>query len=359
MRPDRTPSRPTHPGTVLGAILLILLVGCQAVPPAHRVPTELGAVRADELARAQELAAALTELAPRVAELLPASRPRPVDVWVQEEPRLFRFGKPAHQEADGFWALGPRRIHLREGADDLRRTLAHELTHAFLGREWEALPGTLEEGLCDLLSALAVPEGALRMRAGRLSAAAFCLGGLALRIEVGAPGPSSPQGLDLAYAATVVLEGLLDEPLSPWDVFRERAGLSTARMGPARKKALYGLAYLVVVRASERIGLEGLLELCRRARAEGLARVPEAWLLEAAELCPVDVRPWRRALEDELGPQELRELVAMYPEFLVSTVEQLVPHLGPAEALSVRLSSGGSGPALELVLLPSRAIALR
>ncbi len=359
MRLERTPSRPNRRGPVLGAILLALAAGCQAVPPSQRVPTELGAVRADELDRAQELAAALTELAPRVAELLPASRPRPVDVWVQKEPRLFRFGKAAHQEADGFWALGPRRIHLREGADDLRRTLAHELTHAFLGGDWEALPGTLEEGLCDLLSALAVPEGALRMRAGRLSAAAFCLGGLALRIEVGTPATHPTQGPELAIAATVVLEGLLDEPLAPWDVFRERAGLSTARMGPARKKALYGLAYLVIERAHRRVGLEGLLGLCRRARAESRAHVPEAWLLEAADLCPHDVRPWRRALEDELGPDELRELVAMYPDFLLSTVEQLGPLVGPGEALSVRLSSGSSGQVLELVVLPTRALALR
>ena len=334
-------------------LLLALLPGCLATPPVNRVATPLGTVRADEAARAEELATALAELAPRVAALLPGARTRTVDVWLQEEPRLYRFGKPAHNEADGFWAVGPGRIHLRAGADDVRRTLAHELTHAFLDGAWEALPGTLEEGLCDVLSALAVPEGALRMRAGRLSAAAFCLGGLALRIEISLP--RSAGALELAVGATVVLEGVLREPLVPERVFVERAGLSTTRMEPARKKALYGLAFLVVERAVQRVGLDGLHALCERARAEGLAELPEAWLLEAAALPAGDVESWRAALAAELGTAELRELVAMYPDFVLSTVRQLVPGWETHEMLPVRLSVGAGHEVLHLTVHPPNA----
>lgn len=336
----------------LAAPSLAALAGCQALPPAHRVVTEVGSVHSDGALAAREMADALEELAPRVAALLPGARPRRVDVWVQEEPHLFRFGRPAHQEADGFWAQGPGRIHLRAGADDPRRTLAHELVHAFLGPEWDALPGTLEEGLCDWISGLAVPTGARRMRAGRLSAAAFCLGGLALRIEVTTPPDPRYPGMELAYGATVVLEGILDSPLDPLEVFQVRAGLSTVRVPAARKKALYGLAYLVIGRAVERVGLDGLHALCLRARAEGRSSVPEEWLLEAADLPPGGAAAWGRVIEDELGRADLAELVEMYPDFLLSTVRQLLPDPEAFESLSVRLGSPGSEEALHLVLLP-------
>ena len=36
----------------------------------------------------------------------------------------------AYSDADGFFAEGARRIHLREGSDNLQRTLVHELVHA-------------------------------------------------------------------------------------------------------------------------------------------------------------------------------------------------------------------------------------
>ena len=49
-------------------------------------------------------------------------------------------------------------------------------------------------------------------------------------------------------------------------------------------ESFYGISWLIVSRLKQRIGLEGLHELCQRARAAGLELVPVAWLEEAAEL---------------------------------------------------------------------------
>src|SRR4030095_9983937 len=99
-------------------------------------------------------------------------------------PALWAFARSAYSDADGFWAEGVGRIHLRTGAERLERTLAHELVHQCAGEMFEELPGTLEEGLCDLVASLACPESAARLRAGRLSSAAFATRGLVVALEL-------------------------------------------------------------------------------------------------------------------------------------------------------------------------------
>jgi hypothetical protein len=308
------------------ALLAALGLGsCQVVPPTEGAASRAGFVRADTEERAVEVAGLLDRLAPEVLARVPGSEARELEVWVQESPALYRFALSSYDDADGFWAASPARIHLRERADNLERTLAHELVHASLGRSWSALPGTLEEGLCDALSAELCPGAAARMRAGRLSSAVFATGGLVLDLELALPAALHPLGVEVAFRARLRLESDPPSELEPLDVFRVAAGLSSSDVAPEQKKAYYGLSYLVVERILARRGVEGLHDLCTQALRDGHRRVPRQRLLAAAEL-GTDAESWRRALLEGFGPAELVELVRMHPDFLVDTLRRF---LGP------------------------------
>jgi hypothetical protein len=301
------------------AALTAWLAGCQVMPPAHGAAAQAGMVRAQTSEQAELVAAMLDRLAPEVRATLPDARQRALEVWVQETPALYRFGTSAYNDADGFWAAEPERIHLRAGADDLQRTLAHELVHATLGRSWKALPGTIEEGLCDAISAELCPGSRSRLRTGRLSSAAFALGGLVLELEIEIPAEAQASGIALRYCARLRLEGDPPVDVDPMDVFRVQAGLSSTAMASERKKAFYGLAFVATERILARVGVDGLHELCRRAAAEDRGDIPAEWLLDAAELGSTR-QDWKRAVSEALGPAELAELVRMHPQFLARTV---------------------------------------
>lgn len=298
------------------------------LPPDARYDSPAGTVRAAEEGQAALVGAQLEDLHPRVQALLPDTVQRDFEVWVQDEPRMYLFAGPSYEEADGFWAEGPSRIHLRASAASLERTLAHELVHASLGESWTMLPGTLEEGLCDWVSAQLVPEGACEMRAGRLSAASFATGGLEFDIELSTP---STAGIELSVGARVLLTGGVSEELTPEQVFEVRAGLSTTRLGSGAKKAFYGLSYLVVERIIERRGITGLHGMCLQAQQAGLERIPDAWLLRAAELEDASPLDWRHAIHEALGPDEVRLLVHAYPELLRGTLERFFEDLAESE----------------------------
>lgn len=311
--------------TLARAALAALLLGasaCQAVPPPARFAGPAGVVRAGTGEEAEEVARMLAGLEPHVAALLPGLRERRIEVWVQPSPHLYAFSSSAYEEADGFWSQSAGRIHLRQSAESLERTLAHELVHSLLDASWERLPGTIEEGLCDWVSAELCPADAPYMRAGRLSAAAFALGGLELELALLLPREEAALGIEVGYAARVLLHGELGASIDPLSVFRVRAGLSTTRMEAGAKKALYGLAYLVVDRIAERHGIAHLHELCLRAERERLPEVPMAWLLEAAELPADDPSGWARHLRERFGDEELAQLLRMYPTLLLDTLDK-------------------------------------
>lgn len=319
--------------------LLATLASCRVLPPAHQAETCLGRVRASSAPQAEKVAELVEALHPRVEAWLPGHRRLALDVWVQERPSLSLFGSASIGEADGFWAEGVARIHLREDADSLERTLAHELVHAALGPEWSTLPGTLEEGLCDLASARLVPEAAARMRAGRLSSAAFALGGLVLVLEIDLPRDVHPAGVGVQFSARLRLEGEVEGRFDPLASLREHAGLSSSRLTAPQKKACYGLALMCVERLEQRLGLDGLLALCTAARAAGEAEIPLETILARAELGP-DASSWQRAVALALGPAELAELVRAHPLFLVESLAQLI---GPS------LRAGDGAVALDTV----------
>jgi len=299
----------------VSGLLTLGFLSCMATPPQAVLAFEGGTVRAADTDEAHATLAMLAELQPRLLALVPGTRFEDIDVWLQDTPSLYRFPREATADAEGLWSETHRRIMLSRTADDVKRTLAHELVHAALGEAWRALPGTLEEGLADHVAASLTEEGAARLRAGRLSAAALAAGGLELCLTVKR---TADAGHDVrrAWSAKIRLTGDESEPM---DVFRLSAGLSTTKLATGPKRGYYGLAFLVVERVVARYGYEGLHGLCERAAAEGHDFVPAAWLLTAAELGQ-DREDWRSAAQSAMGPAELRELVTMYPDFLVDAL---------------------------------------
>lgn len=292
-----------------------LMGACMVQPPAARVQAAEGIVRGDDAAESARVSLLLDRLAPRVQALVPgADLPEDLEVWVQESPRLYALPGMGVADAEGLYSAHHSRILLSRAADDLERTLAHELAHAALGEEWALLPGTVEEGLCDLVSELLCPEGATRLRAGRLCSAALACGGLALELRL----QSGSDGRQWVARVTLAGEDQGEDPQRA--VFAVEAGLSSTALTTGTKRGFYGLAYLLVSRAAERVGLDGLHALCEEATTEGLDRVPAAQLLEAAGL--EDSREaWRSAAAAALGPEELRALVVMYPHFVVDALD--------------------------------------
>jgi hypothetical protein len=309
----------------LAPCLAVALVStaCQASPPPSRVEARLGVVRADDLDVAREVAEALDELLPAVAAELPDARQalrtrgedaRGLEVWVQSEPVLYVFPPTsAYRDADGFFSDRLDRIHLRADSDDVERTLAHELVHASLGRSWRSMPGTLEEGLCDVVAARLCPRSAARLRAGRLFAAAMAIGGLDIEIRAAPSESEEAAPAEPAFVQRIVPAEEGPRELDPLDVIRTRAGVSSAGLESDRKKALYGLAFLVAERIVERRGLDGFHELARRTDGR---RAMDAFLA-AAELTR-DPEDWRRALAASIGPAEVIELSRDHPGFILT-----------------------------------------
>ncbi len=287
--------------------LLALSPGCLAPAPNLSVESPSGIVRSDSEEEARAVSTLLERLAPRVTSLVPDSSLEEVEVWIQERPSLYRRPREASADAEGLWAESHGRILLGRYADSLERTLAHELVHASLGETWRALPGSLEEGLCDHVSARVSSKGGARLRAGRLASAALSCGGISLELSAR---PRREPG-DETWGVQIFLSSPEALAADPLDVFRIQAGLSSTSIGASQKRGYYGLSFLVVERIVARHGLDGLAALCRSARERDLSTVPRRWLLDAAQLGPTPDL-WRTAAISALQREELTELVRMY-----------------------------------------------
>ncbi len=297
-----------------------MVTGCLAPPPAVLLDSSKGTIRAASEEEARHVSELLGKLTPALQALLPGEHlPSDLEVWVQDEPHLYAVPLAAHADAEGLFAPGHERILLARGADNLERVLAHELVHASLGGDWDVLPGTLEEGLCDVIATRLVPAGAARLRAGRLSSAALACGGLQFELEVRDRSRSAEGGARLGWSARITLSSTEDTPDAPLDVFRVAAGLSSTRVDTSVKRGYYGLAFLLVERVVERHGLQGLHARCRLAAEAGHDRLPRAPLLEAAGLGE-ERADWRRAAASAIGEAELIELVEMYPDSIAGAL---------------------------------------
>tara|TARA_R110002072_G_scaffold36858_6_gene108232 strand:- start:1701 stop:2744 length:1044 start_codon:yes stop_codon:yes gene_type:complete len=289
-----------------------------ATPPAAYVRAADGNVRAASYAEADRVSRLLDRLAPEVVAMIPGGvLPDDLEVWIQETPRLYAMPGAGVADAEGLWSERHHRVMLGRNADDMERTLAHELTHAALDGSWHRLPGTIEEGLCDAVSASLVESGAARLRAGRLSSAALACGGLGLHLDL------SMSDTNKGWTARVRLTGEDTVQNPQQEVFRIQAGLSSTRLSSSTKRGFYGMAFLLAERTIDRIGMDGLYELCERAAALGHSQVPRPWLLEAADL-PDDANVWRTAAAAAMGERELVELVRMYPDFAANSITAFV-----------------------------------
>ncbi len=318
-----SPERKNRPiGLVsLAGVAGVLLLSCMAAPPATVRAFEGGRVRAASQLEAARVEDLVSRLRPELLRLLPDSSFPDIEVWVQERPGLYRFGTEGTADAEGLWSPSHRRIMLSRHADHLERTLAHELTHAALGESWRMLPGSLEEGLADHVSASLCEDGAARLRAGRLSSACLATGGLALDIDI-LPRPTryDPTApTRRRWSARIRLKGDT-HAADPLDVFRLAAGLSSTRLETGAKRGFYGLAYLVVSRIAENGGYAELHALCAEAAGRGDGEVAVEDVLAAAGLDADPVR-WSRAAARAMGRDELIELVRMYPDFLVQALD--------------------------------------
>lgn len=326
------------------AVFVLGLPACLVTPPSALVHAEEGIVRGSTELEARALGLQLDRLKPRVECCLPGTRSVDgLEVWIQDKPGLYAFPHQSNGEAEGLWAESHDRILLARDADDLERTLAHELVHAALDESWRTLPGTLEEGLADQISTQLVPEGATRLRAGRLASAALATGGLGLTLEV--------ENLEhqTTWMARITLSGSRPSAEPQRDVFRLAAGLSSTRVTPASKRGYYGLAFLLVNRIVERQGVEHLHNLCVSAAEQGLSQVPRPWLLAAADLAD-SAEAWRQAALERMGAAELRELMRMHPDFVHDAVLDHLRSRGHEDLdhLRIRLTLRESATTLDL-----------
>ena len=308
-------------GRASAALVCALLGACQATAPRASMVTAQATVRGDSLREASEVVQALDRLQPELEALVPGVALGELEIWIQDQPHVYTFPSDMDYDAEGLYAPALKRILIARGTRDMERVLAHELTHAALQSPWERLPGTLEEGLCDCVSAYLAPAGAARLRAGRLSGAALACGGIHLSLHV-TPRGQGPQNDSGEVWETQIL--LSTPPVLPGaheTVFAVSAGLSSSKLSTKSKRAFYGLSFLAMERIVKRSGFALAFELCQRAEDSGLETVPVSWVLEAAGLDATE-SSWRRAAIEAFGEEELMHLICMYPSGLAGALAE-------------------------------------
>jgi hypothetical protein len=283
------------------ALLLSLALGACATPRppelANSVDGRYGQVRAALSARAEALNVLVEEVAPRVALAIPDCSKAPLDI------RL--VAKLAHDSWGGatYTAGGLRWIELPqdETLERLKPTLVHELVHYWLGPDWSALPGVLEEGLCDYIAHQIVPEAAALGRAEYAVMLSSALDG-ALRFD----GPRvRGQGADAEFLDEIVSytvsAPIAKNALPP---FQRALEIEGQDLEPIRSQGVRGtldaLGYLLV----HRIGVDALHKLCLRAQMQRLSQVPPEWIFAAARLDGTTKTGWRPAIFALFGEQE-------------------------------------------------------
>ena len=314
----RLPSVP-RPRHLAAGLLAVLAASCATpAPPVEKVHP-LGVVRAEDAAAAERFGAMVTDLQPRVAEILPDTPERQTEVWVQHKLQ-HRFGKVAPHNVKGFTLISGDdrrgRIHMRANTDHPEWFLAHELVHSMLGPTWRTLPGVLEEGLCDVVAAQLNPDVGPRIRALRAIEASMWFGRMRLRLEHEAE--LETDGNDTLEVWFHYENGPANQDLL---AVLEPSTLEFKRRFEEMSDSLYGLGFVVVERIVERHGLEGLHAMCIEASEAGFDTIPTERLLEAAELETPTQRllaPW-----ELLGAEEFPVWVDLLPTFHADLLVQL------------------------------------
>lgn len=271
----------------LSALLLggLLLGACTAAPP-WVVTTESASIHGYDPQRIPRLASAYAMDREFLLARLPGARAVQLELWEvsgAEQRRLRSLEADGLTERHGGagrgWPLyGDERVRVLLAPDAGRSVLTHELVHALLGPEWSALPPALEEGLADRLAFERHPHTRgpwqhwntlLGGQGGALLELRIARGrGQGLGSQLGWLPPERAEAPALSLANLIELGGR-----EPW------RGLA-----PAQVRQAYAAGYALLVRIDERHGLEGLLERCRAAQAEGRRHLSADEVLELADL---------------------------------------------------------------------------
>lgn len=175
-------------------------------------------------------------------------------------------------------------VAVERGSEHRRLVLAHELAHVYFADYLAKFPAIVEEGICDQL-ALRVVDAA---DAGP-DEVAFAMIAFLDPLRFAVEGPRSRAlvsdllEIDATYVDTLALDG--DELLE------QEAAYATA---------CYGLGSLF----AEAIGQQGLDDLVQRCDEEGLERIPDAWVLDAAGFQPPTQEALLRAFRKVRGYDE-------------------------------------------------------
>lgn len=261
----------------------------------------------------------LADLVPRVQDLLPDSRGRLNEIWLDDFARL--GDRP---DVVGLAAPDEGRIRIRADrlGHDADFVLVHELVHALLGSSWDPLPAVMKEGLCDALSCRLVPESASTVRAIRLFDAATTSPDSRLELAFYEPLLHEREVIDITLAAR--------RGTAPHQALTLPGRGIHLRDEQQDQGALYGIGLVVTERALSHVGLAGLHALCLRAGGMGLETVPLGWLLDAAELSR-DPADWHREVVQDISDEDLAAQVAfLAPQLsnhLVSLLRQRFPDL--------------------------------
>ena len=303
---------------------LLLLGSCQSwMPeaPEYSVETPLGKAYAADPERASHLVDLWMRMAHSIERMLPGSKEgEQLDVWLmraEEIPDPFDIGHPmggiTYSVNGDAWLIQVPDTH------KLDWILAHELTHAILGPEWNTLGGTLEEGLCEYVAAQYAPT-LLPMRRLQVHMGAAALFGHDQAGIFFSQGRRDGSG---NYEVRWIGEKG-KAPAELWTLEDLRYYLEQGSIAPfpEQRAGLQRMGTFLVFRIVDRHGLQGLLRLCRRAKEEGHAVIPFNWTMEAAgfDTGPEATHPVQeqlvRALVEPLRRESLRRVVLEYPREL-------------------------------------------
>lgn len=309
----------------LGLFLTLALGGCLAPPPPILVDTPYGNVRAASEAKASEIAGLLRDLAPQVQDLLPGAQRRPIDVWVQDELRVYRHSRRP-DSVRGFTLLSDefraKRIHLQEDGQSAWY-LSHELVHALIGPTWSPLPGVLEEGLGDVVAEFLNPNHAYHIRAHRLMNASAFTDGFLVHVAYSVPDNTRK---NRRWERRISTTRIQTADAIPSDTVQKLFSASRRTLHtdwPEIPESFYGLAWLVTSRIVDRHGLVGLHELCLEATRQGHDIIPLEWVLDAAEIEPEELDA--AFLTTCFGPRETSAAAYLqsdlYAELIIGLLE--------------------------------------
>lgn len=324
-----------------------------APAPPVAVETPFGVVRAGNSTAANEVAEMLTELHPLVEDRLPGSRPFHPDVWVQESLELFNK-RPRVESGLTLFDVNnkPLRIHVRENSPRLRNTLTHELTHALMGPEWDAVSGAVEEGVCEVIAAELNPQMASARRTGLLISASSWFGGLSGEIFCIVP-PRRAK-----FRATQISLNFEIEPetTSTSRSFQDLLGLNNQSLhrlwSDQAIPEYHGLGFVITARILRESDLRNLLDMCIQANELDLDRVPTAWILNASHIRTV--ADLREATVELFRLEELEELARFLPGEFAKQVASFYPRFYPGLSMQEFLEVAnpkfrlGTGMACEL-----------